>query len=322
MASSHHTGNRASRCRCPFHRHSVVGAMEFRVLGQPLLIEHLVLLLKGFHSSLEMHFQPLAAADGEKFHALGNAAAFINAANNVGESLGAASAEINLGAVHAVVVGNIAGAESEFSYAVVDGGLLKGVRLLVLHKNGFDDSFHILAPELWALFMPLAECDFLGHANNLHILNRNNLVFHLFYLLVIVPYSCLILDIHATEEIAGDDVEGGGYAVGVAFSMIADSADEALTFHLHIDCRGHDDLNAAAEGMDVNLLILCNGRFAQVQANASAESIKPGTMEGLAMIDVLIAAIVHRATDALAVFTNWEWSLQPLVGVATVAVDD
>ena len=131
-----------------------------------------------------------------------------------------------------------------------------------------------------------------------------------------------ILDIYATEEIAGDDMEGRCCAVGVAFSMIADSADEALAFHLHIDRRGHDELNAAEEGVDVNLLILRNGRFAQVQADASAESVEPGTVEGLAMIDVFVAAIVNRAADALAVFVDGQRALQPLVGVASVAVDN
>ena len=73
-----------------------------------------------------------------------------------------------------------------------------------------------------------------------------------------------ILDIYTTEEIAGDDVEGRGCAVDFAFGVIADTADEVLGFHLHIDRRGHDNLNAAEERVDVDFLILCNGRFAQV----------------------------------------------------------
>ena len=39
---------------------------------------------------------------------------------------------------------------------------------LVLNKYWLDDPFHILPPELRALFLTLAECNFLGHANNLH----------------------------------------------------------------------------------------------------------------------------------------------------------
>ena len=89
----------------------------------------------------------------------------------------------------------------------------------------------------------------------------------------------LIHDINTTEEIAGDDVEGRGSTVDFAFGMIADATDEVLAFHLHIDRRGHDNLNAAEESVDVNFLILRNGRFAQVQADASTESIEPGTVE-------------------------------------------
>ena len=115
-------------------------------------------------------------------------------------------------------------------------------------------------------------------------------------------------------------MEGRGCAVDFAFGMIADTADEVLAFHLHIDRRGHENLNAAEESVDVDLLILFNGRFAQVQTDASAESIELGAVEGLAMIDVLVAAIVHRAADALAVLANGQRALQPLVGVATVTV--
>ena len=116
--------------------------------------------------------------------------------------------------------------------------------------------------------------------------------------------AILILDIYATEEIAGNDVEGRYSAVGFAFGMIADAADEALAFHLNIDRRGNDNLNAAEESVDVNLLVLGDGRFAQVQTDASAESVEPGTVECLAMIDVFVATIVHQAADAPAVLAD------------------
>ena len=131
-----------------------------------------------------------------------------------------------------------------------------------------------------------------------------------------------ILDIHTTKEIAGNDVEGRGCAVGFAFRMIADTADETLAFHLNVDRRGYEELYAAEERVDVDFLILCNGRFAQVQADASAESIEPGTMKRLTMIDVFVSSIMHRATDALAVLADWQWPPQPLIGVSTIAVDN
>ena len=132
--------------------------------------------------------------------------------------------------------------------------------------------------------------------------------------------ATLILAIYATEEIAGDDVEGGCRAVDFAFGMIADAANEALAFHLHIDRCGHDDLNAAEESMDVDFLILRNSRFAQVQADASGEGVEPGTVACLAMLDVFVASVVHRAADAPAVLTDGQRAPQPFVGVAAVAV--
>ena len=139
------------------------------MLGQPLLIELLVLLLEGFHAALEVNLQPFAATDWEEFHALRHAATFINTTNHVGEGLAAASAKIHLRTGHAVVVRDVAGTKSELADTVVDGRLLKGIWHLVFHKHGLDDSFHILAPELRALFLALTECDFLGHADYLYI---------------------------------------------------------------------------------------------------------------------------------------------------------
>ena len=115
-----------------------------------------------------MNLQPLAAVDGKELHTLRHAATLINAANHVGEGLVAASAEINLGTGHAIVVGDVAGTESELADAVVDGCLLKCVWRLMLHKHGLNNPFYILAPKLRALFLTLAECDFLSHADNLH----------------------------------------------------------------------------------------------------------------------------------------------------------
>ena len=73
-----------------------------------------------------------------------------------------------------------------------------------------------------------------------------------------------ILDIYATEEIAGDDMEGRCCAVGVAFSMISDSADEALAFYLYVDRRGHEEFDAAEKSVDVDLLVLSNHGLTQV----------------------------------------------------------
>ena len=102
--------------------------------------------------------------------------------------------------------------------------------------------------------------------------------------------------------------------------MIADAADEASAFYINIDRRGHGEFDASAEGVDVDFLVLGNHSLAQVETETAAESIETGTVERLAMIDVLVAAIVHRAADALALLADGQRALQPLVGVATVAV--
>lgn len=45
-------------------------------------------------------------------------------------------------------------------------------------------------------------------------------------------------------------------------------------------------------------------------------------MECLAMIDILVTTIVNRAANTLSIFADGQRALQPLVWIATVAVDD
>ena len=132
----------------------------------------------------------------------------------------------------------------------------------------------------------------------------------------------LILDIHATEEITGDNMDGWNFWFGSMCGMVAYAADEAAAFYHNVDMGGYEELDAAAEGVDINLLVFSDNGLAQVHADAAAEGIKTGTVEGLAAIDVLVAAIMYRAADALAVLADGQWSLEPLVWVATIAVDD
>ena len=117
-------------------------------------------------------------------------------------------------------------------------------------------------------------------------------------------------------------MKGRGLRVGSAGGMIADAADETMAFYLHIDRRGHEDLDAAAKGVDVDFLVLDNHGLAQIHTDAAAESIEAGTVEGLAVIDVLVAAVVDRAADSLAVLADGQRAPEPLIGIATIAVDD
>ena len=135
-----------------------------------------------------------------------------------------------------------------------------------------------------------------------------------------VTKSFLILDIHATKEIAGDNMDGGGFRIGIACGMIADTANEAAALHFDIDVGGYEEFNAATEGVDVYLLILGNHSLAQVHADAAAEGIKSGTVKRLTAIDILVATVMHATADAFAVLADGQRTLQPLVWISAIAV--
>ena len=132
--------------------------------------------------------------------------------------------------------------------------------------------------------------------------------------------SFLILDIHATKEIAGDNMDGGGFRIGIACGMIADTANEAAALHHDVDVGGYEEFNAATEGVDVYLLILGNHSLAQVHADAAAEGIKSGTVKRLTAIDILVATVMHATADAFAVLADGQRTLQPLVWISAIAV--
>ena len=109
---------------------------------------------------------------------------------------------------------------------------------------------------------------------------------------------------HATEEIAGNDVDGWGLRVGGMCGMITHTTAEAAAFYLYIDRRGHEELDATTKGVNVDFLVLSNRCLAQIHSDAAAESVEAGTMERLTAIDVLVTAVVNRAADALAVLSK------------------
>ena len=104
--------------------------------------------------------------------------------------------------------------------------------------------------------------------------------------------------------------------------MVADATDETAALYHDVDVGGHNEFDTTAEGMDVDLLVLGNHGLAQVHADATAEGVKAGTVERFTVIDVLVATIVYRAADALAVLADGQRALEPLVGVAAVTVDE
>ena len=104
--------------------------------------------------------------------------------------------------------------------------------------------------------------------------------------------------------------------------MVANTANKTATFDNDVNRLRHKEFHTATEGMYLYLLILSIGGISQVHSDTAAESIETGTVERLATIDVLITAIVNATADALTVFTNRQRTLEPLVRVATIAVDN
>ena len=117
-------------------------------------------------------------------------------------------------------------------------------------------------------------------------------------------------------------MQAGRTVLDITIRLIAHTAYETAALRLDIQRIGHYQFHATHEGVDVYLLILRNDSLAQVQAKPSAESVKSGSVERLTFIYILIAAIVDRTADALAFYGRWNRSLQPLVRIATITVDN
>ena len=117
-------------------------------------------------------------------------------------------------------------------------------------------------------------------------------------------------------------MDGWSLLVGGMYGMITYAADEAATLYLDIYVSGYKQFDATTEGVDVNLLVLCDDSLAQIHSDAAAEGVEAGTVERLAAIHVLVTAVMNRTADSLSVLVNGQWALKPLVGVATVAVDN
>ena len=86
----------------------------------------LVLLMKGFHATFEIHLQPLPAMNWKKFHPFRYIATFINTSNDVSKGIPAGSTEVCFPACSAIMVGDVASAESELANAIVESGFLQG----------------------------------------------------------------------------------------------------------------------------------------------------------------------------------------------------
>ncbi len=85
-----------------------------------------------------------------------------------------------------------------------------------------------------------------------------------------------------------------------------------MTLHNDIDIGGDQQLDSAQKGVDIHLLVLGDDGFTQVQAQPAAEGVKPRSMEHLALIAVGVSTKAHSTTDALAILSLGNWSLEPL----------
>ena len=104
--------------------------------------------------------------------------------------------------------------------------------------------------------------------------------------------------------------------------MVADTANKTTALDDNVHRLRYKEFHAATEGMDLYLLIFCNSGISQIHTDTATESVETCTVERLATIDVLVTAVMYAATDAFAVFTNRQRTLEPLVWVAAITVDN
>ena len=104
--------------------------------------------------------------------------------------------------------------------------------------------------------------------------------------------------------------------------MVADTANKTTALDDNVHSLRYNKFHPATEGMDLYLLILCNSGISQIHTDTATKSVETCTVERLATIDVLVTAVMYAATDALAVFTNRQRTLEPLVWVAAITVDN
>ena len=129
-----------------------------------------------------------------------------------------------------------------------------------------------------------------------------------------------MLDAHAAQKVAGSDMEGVGILVGALLGLVTRAADETVALHYHIDVGGNEQFHSTQEGVDVDLLVLADGCLAQIQPQAAAEGVQPGSAERFTPEDVTIGTKIDRTMHALAVFAQRQGALQPLRWVVAEVV--
>lgn len=102
--------------------------------------------------------------------------------------------------------------------------------------------------------------------------------------------------------------------------MVAYTTNETAALDDDVHRLRHNEFYATTKGMNLYFFILCNRSLSHVHTNTTTESVETGTMKYFATIDVLVTTIVNATADALAVFTDRQRALQPLVWVATIAI--
>ena len=74
--------------------------------------------------------------------------------------------------------------------------------------------------------------------------------------------------------------------------------------------------------MDVNLFILSDDGIAEVETDSAAEDLEVGPVEGLAVVDILVAAEACLADDALAFLGGGHGALQEILVLVLPATED
>ena len=137
-----------------------------------------------------------------------------------------------------------------------------------------------------------------------------------------IVFCFLFFDTHATQKVAGDDMETRSTGNGASCSLITHTANEAVTLHQHIDMLGDKQFDTAQKGVDIYFLVLADDGFTQVQAQTAAKGVQPGAMKGFAPIAVFVGTKAHGTTDALAVLALRHRTLEPLRRILVKTVND
>ncbi len=110
-----------------------------------------------------------------------------------------------------------------------------------------------------------------------------------------------------------------GIVIYAATCLVAHTTYETAAFHYNIDIFWYKQLHSTDEIANLYLFVLGDDSLAEVQQNSTAMGSEESSAEHLAVIHIFVATELGIAYDALAVFIDWDWTLQPLLAPVFVS---